>query len=693
MKIQVQKTEKGRPKCGWGATVAVAVILLGTHHVFAAETTLPPSPPAAAETIISPPAAPPRETQNAKSGNSPKELAAVVVTASRSARDVDTIPANVSVITSEQIANTTAQSVPDVLKHEAGIQVADWTGTGRTTSVDVRGFGETAANNTLVLVDGRRLNSSDVNEVDWTTIPLERIERIEIVRGGGSVLYGDKAVGGIINIITKKGAEKNTLISETTVGSYHSFKQALGFAGSHGPLTYALNGSYADSKGYRDNGYFRNKTSGLSLGFDDPQNCNWFSVDANAGVKEDRYGLPGWRLPGKDRRGTSSPDDYAETSGFYLQATPKFKLGDDAKLELGLNHAETEYFTNWASWAMNSKYRLDESSLKPKLTLTKEIFGLEHEFTTGVDYTYTQRKPMVGDSRQEITKNEIGAYLNDTVALVPDQLFLDLGYRRTRVNYDYLDGAGSRAFDLNSYRVGLTYAYAPKSKVFVSADRSFRTMLLTGEQYFSPILPPQTSWQYQTGVKHFFNRYITLGVTAFEIDTTDEIFYDPNAGPWGSNINYPQTRRRGFEFSAESDPLDTVHLFANYTWMDPRLQDGAYDGNRIPMAATHNAQAGVTWSPLTQIDLDLRARWMSDRYSISDWGNVNSGWEGNRFVVVDTKLTYKPTNWLKLYVGANNIFNEEYSEYGTYSSGMGTSVLYPSPKRNFVAGMVITKEF
>ena len=224
----------------------------------------------------------------------------MIVTATRVARSPDTVPANVTVITAADIARTTAQNVPDVLKYAAGLQVADMTGSGRQSIVDIRGFGdETATFNTLVLVDGRRMNGPDMSNVDWSTIPLERIERIEIVRGGGSVQYGNNAVGGVINIITKKGADRPVLQSETVVESYGGFRQSLGLSGAAGPWRYSITGSYRDSDGYRENSYFRNASEGLRLAYDAD---GAVALDLSAGVKRDRYGLPAGLPEAQDRR-------------------------------------------------------------------------------------------------------------------------------------------------------------------------------------------------------------------------------------------------------------------------------------------------------------------------------------------------------------------------------------------------------
>jgi len=107
----------------------------------------------------------------------------VVVTGMRTEQSVERIPANVTVIYEEDIENSNARTVSDVLRSEEGIVVRDWFGNGKTAQVDLRGFGETANANTLVLMDGRRVNEIDLSGTDWTQIPLEQIQRIEIVRG------------------------------------------------------------------------------------------------------------------------------------------------------------------------------------------------------------------------------------------------------------------------------------------------------------------------------------------------------------------------------------------------------------------------------------------------------------------------------------------------------------------------------
>jgi iron complex outermembrane recepter protein len=126
----------------------------------------------------------------------------VIVTATRFREAASEVPVGVTVITDAQIRASTAATLPELLKQHPGIQVRDSSGSPNQ-QVDMRGFGITGDQNTLVLLDGRRISENEQATVNWSAIPLSSIARIEIMRGSGAVLYGGGATGGTINIITK----------------------------------------------------------------------------------------------------------------------------------------------------------------------------------------------------------------------------------------------------------------------------------------------------------------------------------------------------------------------------------------------------------------------------------------------------------------------------------------------------------
>ena len=144
----------------------------------------------------------------------------MVVTASRT-NELSNLPASVTVITAEDIQKSPARTLPELLSEEVGINTTSLFSHGSRASIGLRGFGETSTQNTLILLDGRRLNSIDLSAVNYAAIPFENIERIEIIRGIGGVLYGDGATGGVINIITKDPSRSDNYSKlKATLGSY-----------------------------------------------------------------------------------------------------------------------------------------------------------------------------------------------------------------------------------------------------------------------------------------------------------------------------------------------------------------------------------------------------------------------------------------------------------------------------------------
>jgi len=123
------------------------------------------------------------------------------------------IPAHVEVITQSEIKNSNPSSISDILRQHTSSIVSDWMGNSSKVNVDLMGLGESSPSNVLVLLDGKRINEIDLSGPDWLSIPLSRIKRIEIIKGGNSALYGDNAGGGVINIITEAPFNKEISIT------------------------------------------------------------------------------------------------------------------------------------------------------------------------------------------------------------------------------------------------------------------------------------------------------------------------------------------------------------------------------------------------------------------------------------------------------------------------------------------------
>ncbi|MFA6379036.1 MAG: TonB-dependent receptor plug domain-containing protein, partial [Candidatus Omnitrophota bacterium] len=220
------------------------------------------------------------------------DLGEISILATRTSMLVSDISQGVTVITQEDIRRSTATSLPDVIGAQSGIFVTNYLGNPKGVKVDVRGFGETSISNLLVLVDGRRTNQVDLSGSDWGQISLDSVERIEILKGASTVLYGDNASAGVVNIVTKKGYQgKGTPVKvEGEAGSFGYRKGSFTAQGTAKQLDYFLNFSHQNKQGYRDNNnYWANDLLGnLKICPTDK-----VSVDLSSGYHLDQYGMPG----------------------------------------------------------------------------------------------------------------------------------------------------------------------------------------------------------------------------------------------------------------------------------------------------------------------------------------------------------------------------------------------------------------
>jgi iron complex outermembrane receptor protein len=633
-------------------------------------------------------------------------LEEVVVTATRQAEKISSVPAHVSVITENDIKNSTARDIPDLLRTQAGIQVNDVTGNKRSFSVDLRGFGEAASLNTLVLVDGRRVNQPDLSGSDWTLISLNRVERIEVIRGGrGSVLYGDNAGGGVINIITKEGKEFKTY-AEVAAGSYNTFRASASTSGAPNNLSYNISVSYLNSDGYRDNSDTEAGDVGADLGY---YVNDRLKVNLSAGYHKDDTGLPGGIKKsdfeqGVSRTDTLYPNNFADVEDYYVKLAPEIYFLNDSlfKIDFSYRDRSSLFFSSFSGGTYEGDTGIETFAVSPQFVFKEKIYGFNNSLTFGLDFENAAEditnklSYSVNPDVFELEKENYGFYIHDEINLL-DNLAISGGYRYDKAKFKFKPSTpDSTEMSENLYTAGINYNFYKKSYAYFSFSHSFRYPVLDELFSFSyntiyTDLIPQTSDDYELGFRHYFTPSLFAHVNLFYIDTKDEILYDPASydpvsGYPGANVNLDgKTRRKGVEVVL-SKVYEKMTLSGTYTYTDAEIIGGNYDGSKFPNVPKHKASVNTLFSLGYGVTLNVNGYWVGERPFVSDFENAFD--DQDDYFVVNTKLKYRWKN-LTAFLNVNNLTNEEYSEYGVVSifSYPPEEAFYPSPKINFLLGV------
>ncbi len=631
-------------------------------------------------------------------------LEEVVVTATRQEEKISSVPANVSVITETDIKNSTAYDIPDLLRNQVGVHVNDIGGNRRNYTVDLRAFGETAALNTLVLVDGRRINQADSSGTDWALIPLDRVERIEIIRGGrGSVLYGDNAASGVINIITKEGEAFHNG-GEINGGSYDTFKGSAYMSGAQSKLSYALSGSYLTSDGYRDNSKTEAEDFGGNLNYDFTDRI---SLSLSAGYHEDDTGLPGGIKKsqfeqGAARTDTFYPDDFLDVKDSYIKGTPEiFFLNDSVfKMDVSFRKRDQLYFSSFFGGTYEGDTEIETFTVSPQIVLKENFFGFTHSLIIGFDFenaeeniTNTTLIPgFTSTEKQKLEKENYGYYIHEEIDL-SKRLSISGGYRYDRAEYNFDPWTPDHTkVDENLYTAGISYNFYKKSYAYFNFSHSFRYPNFNEFYDFTTNtvltdLKPQTSDDYELGVRHYVTESLFAGVNLFRVDTKNEILYDPAVGFFGANVNLDgKTRRDGVEVTL-TKTFEWATIGGTYTYTKATIEGGQYEGKDFPNVPDHQFTLNTLFPLPYGFSAVVSGVYVGKRPFISDFKNDFDDQED--YFVLNTKIMYR---WKKLnaFLNINNLTDEEYSEYGVLSLGFPwEEAFYPSPKINFLFGVSV----
>lgn len=624
-------------------------------------------------------------------------LDTIVVTATRTDEDIEKLPSSITVVTAEDISNSTAVTVQDVLENVEGFVIRDLYGTGAKSTVDSRGFARGV--NTVVLIDGRRVNEIDLGGVDWNLIPLENVERIEIVRGAGSVLYGDNATSGVINIITKKGKTETTSIDiEGRIESFSGSSEHLSISGGGEKYNYYLFGKTRKTDGYRDNGEFSAKdlTGRLAL-----TPADSFYLDIEGGTHEDSQGYPGGLTEAQinaDRTQTVDPLNGADYDQYYYNAVAGFDFKDHYNLELsyGFNNRKFDSVFFFFGSPYTTERDTDRTELKAKFTARRDIAGNKNVLVAGADSYASKVDDESGTTKTDVEKRETGYYVEDEYSLSPD-LTLLAGYRRTSAKFEktevgaFSSGSAEKTIKRNSSKLGLTYNHVPGGKVFVSYSNGFR--LPTTDEIFgydmsvfpftvkTTLLEPEKATTYEAGISHPLSKDTNASLTLYTMKVEDELFFNPSTF---ENENISSVKHTGAEAGIETNLSKGLSVSANGTYSKVTRESGQLDGKTMPLVPKYSANLSGTASLTDELKLSLNANYVGSRFIENDLSNAQEKLPSR--TTVDAKLSYSVKS-ITAFVGVNNLFNKEYSDYAAMDSTGTVKKFYPAPERWYYAGL------
>lgn len=641
--------------------------------------------------------------------------------------------ASTTVLTAQDIERSPARTVQEVLATIPGVQIRSLYGgvNGAGTSVDLRGFGAFATANTLVLVNGRRLNDLDLAGVDLSTIPRESIERIEVTRGNsGAVLYGDNAVGGVVNIITKTALAKPfAMRAEGGVGSFNQREGNVSASVVSGPFSATAFGNAFTSDGYRQNNQLTQYNGIGEVRYTTPD----FSAFFNLSGDDQRLGLPGARrvTPAinelvTDRRGAATPFDYAEKQGLNATAGFSARLGEGAELIVdgGIRnkHQQGSFFGNLPLSPFGASFvdsTLQTWSFTPRLKIETPLLGMNSAIVTGIDYydasydsSRSQYRNTAPGHVYALNQGSFAAYWQQTVSVLPST---DISYgariqrtsltARDAFNPSAPNASGAQATPLDSnetqhaLHVGLEHRLNDNLTVFARAARAFRTpnvdeRLVTGPA-FNPItfaaipqnfqLKTQTSHDVEAGVR-FRAGNLDLQTSVYDMELTNEIHFNPVNF---YNYNLDPTRRYGSETSASLRLNDAVRLLGSFSYTRAVFRAGPFEGKDVPLVSRTSGSAGLSWNAWQNyLVVDALVRFWGPRRFDNDQANRQPLIPRN--ATLDVKLSGEYQNMFWSFA-VSNVFDTLYYDYGIASAtALGVFNAYPLPGRTFVLKAGVT---
>jgi iron complex outermembrane recepter protein len=616
-------------------------------------------------------------------------LSPVTVTATRFAESADSLPFGVSVITSEQIARSGVGTVNEAIMKLLGVVGRLDTSGGNNYSLDLRGFGSTAGSNQVVIVDGLRLNEGDLSSARLSTIPIATIEKIEILRGTGAVLYGEGATGGVIVITTKAGigTERSSNAQVYAAAGSRGLRETRATATlASGGFSVDVAASDRESDGHRVN--FASSANATSVS--GQWSNDWLRLGARTGRDATHSGLPGALSAAQyasDPRQAISLTEYGavqtSNSGLFAEA-----LLGDWQLMADANHRNKDYDS--VSFSAPYAYSVDARNYSLRARHEHTYTAFANAFVVGYDKGSWDRTITASMFTPVGTRAETDStawYLKNDVTLASTQTRLSLGWRTEGMDKSESGSATSLNQRQQAWELGLSQPLGSGLTAYGRVGRSFRLANVDEFSFTNPGVPlqPQTSRDWELGAR-WKAQGTALEARWYRSNLHNEIGYDPSGngpfGPFGANVNFDPTRRQGLELSLTQALAATLDLHLNAAWRQAKFTSGAYAGNDVMLVPKRTLAVRADWRPADGHAIGAGVVWVSSQSP--DFANRCSI---PSYATADLRYAYTWRN-AEFALGISNLTDHKYytQAFGCTAGGVTTSI-YPEAGRTVTASM------
>lgn len=580
-------------------------------------------------------------------------------------------------ISHEDIYASGMTTLAQVLQDLGNVQLQDLSGNNSQVLLGLRGFGANASSNTLMLINGIPLTNPDLAPPDLHVIPLHDIQAIEITAGSESVLYGDQAVGGVINILTHDQAKEKARLSCAT-GSYIARNCDLTWQKQINRFNLGFTATANRTDNYREHNHYEQAQLIGKMAY--RYATGKLYIDLNLAKENMQY--PGALTAAEvraNRRASNNSTDFFRDTSSALSIREVQNINEANRLQIDFARRDMQ-----GNGVLSVPFTQTRTVyyLKPQLkSLIRHITWIN-----GLDIqhdNYHNANSLFGTA--DNNEQQWGAF---TLANVPvnEKTALSLGMRgalqtshlRSYSNNDNVNRALATT-------LGATYQYKPEMNFYLRRAGSFRfpkadenSMTATGINN----LRTQRGDSYETGLMLNKKDYaFTAGI--YQLNLKDEIAFDPTqtaTEPFGSNRNLAPTVRRGFNLSGRATLLNRLTFDSQYNYVNARFQHGVNAGNRIPLVSENIIHAGLSHHFLENWSAYYEAIFTGAQYPANDDANVAGKIGGYTIYNFNVRYTWKAfTATLHL----NNLTNKAYYFYSVYQSSMVPSEsFYPAPERN-----------